>query len=118
MNELTTEQQAKHDAATMCISCNQEFTEDRRNTGHHCHVTGKYIAPVCHLCNLQLKCRKSNDHFSVPCFFHNNSAYDSHLIIKHFHSGNAKIAVIPNNTEKFIRFQIDGIRYLDSYKFL
>jgi len=34
------------------------------------------------------------------------------------HSKNAKITVIPNNTEKFIGFQIDGIRYLDSIKFL
>jgi len=51
-------------------------------------------------------------------FFHNNSTYDSHMIIKHLHIKNAKITVIPNNTEKFIGFQIDGIRYLDSIKFL
>jgi len=40
------------------------------------------------------------------------------LIIKNFHGKNSKNTVIPSNTEKFIGFQIDGIRYLDSYKFL
>jgi len=58
--------------------------------------------------NLQMKYRKSSEHFLVPCFFH-NSAYDSHMIIKHLHS---------KNTEKLIGFQIDAIRYLDSFKFL
>ena len=119
MIDLTAEQKVKHDEATVCISCNQEFVDDIRiKTRHHCHVTGKYIAPICQTCNLQLKFRKSNHHFFIPCFFHNNSAYDSHIIIKHLHSKEAKITVIPNNTEKFIGFQIDGIRYLDSFKFL
>ena len=117
MKNLTHEQM-KHDAATVCVSCNREFTIDRRKIRHHCHVTGKYIAPVCQVCNLQLKYRKRNEHFFVWCFFHNSSAYDSHMFIKHLHSKNAKITVIPNNTEKYIGFQIDRIRYLDSIKFL
>jgi len=118
MKVLTYEEQMKHDVVIVCVSCNREFTIDRRKIRHHCHVTGKYIASVCQVCNLQLKYRKSKEHFFVPCFFHNNSAYDSHMIIKHLHSKNAKITVIPNNTEKYIGFQIDGIRYLDSFKFL
>ena len=119
MKDLTLEQQVKHDAAKVCVSCNCEFTDDiQRKTRHHCHVTGKYIAAICQVCNLQLKYRKSKDYFFIPCFFHNNSAYDSHVIIKHLHSKNAKITVIPNNTEKFIGFQINGMRYLDSFKFL
>jgi len=36
----------------------------------------------------------------------------------HLHKKQSKITVIPSNTEQFIGFQIDGIRYLDSYKFL
>ena len=119
MKHLTPEEQLKHNDATVCISCNRKFTDkNRKKTRHHCHVTGKYIAPVCQICNLQLKYRKSSEHFFVPCFFHNNSAYDSHIIIKHLHDKNAKITVIPNNSEKFIGFQIDGIRFLDSFKFL
>jgi len=54
----------------------------------------------------------------ISNFFHNSSAYDSHLIIKYLHKKKSKITVIPSNTEQFIGFQIDGIRYLDSYKFL
>jgi len=110
MKHLTYEEQMKHDAATVCVSCNHEFTIDRRKIRHHCHVTGKYIAPVCNVCSHQLKFQKSNEHFFVPCFFHNNSAYDSHMIIKHLCNKNAKITVIPNNTEKYSGFQIDGIR--------
>jgi len=40
------------------------------------------------------------------------------VIIKHLHSKNANITVIPNNTEKFIRFQMARMKYLDSFKFL
>jgi len=65
-----------------------------------------------------LKYRTWNNEFFVPYFFHYSSAYDSHLIIKHLHKKQAKITVIPSNTEQFIGFQIDGIRYLDSYQFL
>jgi len=118
MKPLTYEEQTKHNAATVCVSCNREFTIDRRKIRHHCHVTGKYIAAVCQVCNLQLKFRKSNDHFFVPCFFHSNSGYDSHMIIKHLHNKNAKITVIPNNTEKYIGFQIDGIIYLEKASIL
>jgi len=79
---------------------------------------GIYIGPVCQSCNLQLKCRTWNNEFFVPCFFHNSSAYNLHLIIKYLHKKQSKITIIPSNTEQFIGFQIDGIRYLDSYKFL
>ena len=118
MIELTAEQQNRHIMATVCDTCNKDFRPIRIKTKHHCHVTGRYLGPVCQSCNLQLKCRTQNNEFFVPCFFHNSSAYDSHLIIKHIHKKQSKITVIPSNTKQFIGFQIDGIRYLDSYKFL
>jgi len=114
MKVLTYEEQLKHDAATVCVSCNRDFTIDRRKIRHHCHVTGKYIAPICQVCNLQLKYWKSKEHF----LYHVFSTITVHMIIKHLHSKNAKITVIPNNTKKYIGFQIDGIQYLDSFKFL
>jgi len=110
MMELSEEENISHRMATVCNICNIEFTPDRLKTRHHCHITGKYLAPVCQSCNLQLKWRTENSEFFVPCFFHNSSAYDSHLIIKHLHKKQSKITVIPSNTEQFIRFQIDGIR--------
>jgi len=118
MIELTVEQENIHTMATICDTCNKEFTSIRLKTKHYCHVTGRQLGPVCQSCNLQLKCRTSNNEFFVPCFFHNSSAYDSHLIIKHLYKKQSKITVISSNTEQFIGFQIDGIRYLDSYKFL
>ena len=60
---------------------NNNFTENRRKTRHHCHVTGKFITAVGQMCILQSKYRKSNQHFFVPCFFRNNGAYDSPLLI-------------------------------------
>ena len=66
---------------------------------------------------LQLKCWTGNNEFFVPCFFHNSSACDLHLIIKHLHKKQLKLTVIWSNTDHFIGFQIDEIRYLDSYKF-
>jgi len=118
MIELTKDQNIRHEMTTVCDTCIKEFTPINPKTRHHCHVTGMYIGPVCQSCNLKLKCRTWNNEFFVPCFFHNSSAYDSHLIIKYLHKKKSKITVIPSNTEQFIGFQIDGIRYLDSYKFL
>jgi len=71
MIELTTEERAKHEYATACISCHQKFAVTARiKTLHHCNVTGKYIATICHLCNLQLNYqRSSTEHFFIPCFF-------------------------------------------------
>ena len=49
---------------------------------------------------------------------HNARSYDSHFIIKNFHDPNAKIEVIPTNTEKFLALQVDSVRFLDSFQFL
>jgi len=112
MIELTEEQNKSYGMVRVCDTCKKEFSPMTLKMRHHCHVTGRYIGPVCQSCNLQMKYE-----FFVPCFFHNNSAYDSHLIIKHLHKKQSKITVIPTNMEQCIGFQIDGIRYLDSYKF-
>jgi len=118
MIELTDDQNILHEMTIVCDTCKKEFTPINPKMRHHCHVTGMYIGPVYQSCNMQLKYRTWNNEFFVPCFFHNISAYDSHLIIKYLHKKESKITVIPSNTEQFIGFQTDGIRYLDSYKFL
>ena len=128
MIELTTEESVKHEYATACISCKQKFAGSARIKAlHYCNVTGKYIATVCHLCNLQLNYRRSlNEHFFIPCFFRtdnsisSNSNSSNEMIIKYLQDKNAKITVISNNTDqKIIGFQTNGIRYLlDSFQFL
>ena len=77
-----------------------------------------YIAPVCNNCNLQLKNRKVGNKSFIPLFMHNARSYDSHFIIKNLHDLNAKVQVIPTNSEKFLAVQIDSIRFLDSFQFL
>jgi len=118
MDPLTDEEARTHNAATVCFTCEQPFTSDNYKVHHHCHITGKYIAPVCNNCNLQLKHRKHNDKYFIPLFMHNARSYDSHFIIKNFHDPNAKVRVIRTNTEKFLAVQIDNIRFLDSFQFL
>ena len=49
---------------------------------------------------------------------HNARSYDSHFIIKNLHDPNAKVQVIPTNSEKNVAVQIDSIRFLDSFQFL
>jgi len=118
MDPLTDEETRAHNAATVCFTCEQAFTVLNKKTRHHCHITGKYIAPVCTNCNLQLKSRKWNNKYYIPFFTHNARSYDSHFIIKNFHDPNATVQVIPTNTEKFLALQIDSIRFLDSFQFL
>jgi len=38
--------------------------------------------------------------------------------MKSLHDPNAKVRVIPTNSEKFLAMQIDSIRFLDSFQFL
>jgi len=118
MNPLTDRERLAHNAATICSACKCEFTKNNYKVHHHCHVTGQYIAPVCNNCNLQLKNRKFGNKSFIPLFMHNARSYDSHFIIKNLHNANAKVQVIPTNSEKFLAVQIDSIRFLDSFQFL
>jgi len=51
---LDDEQQAEFDRATECYDCNEAFTEDNYKVRHHDHVSGKYIAPACRDCNIDV----------------------------------------------------------------
>src|SRR5271163_1230132 len=63
--------------------------------------------------------KKKGDHL-LPIIFHNLKGYDSHLIITIFKKQFAveEIKVIASNTEKFISFQTEQKRFLDSLQFL
>ena len=68
MDPLTDEEARAHDAATVCFTCKRHFTSANVKTHHHCHIAGKYIAPVCNNCNLQLEHRKWNNKYFIPLF--------------------------------------------------
>ena len=45
--------------------------------------------------------------------------YDSHLIIKEVSKSNMKVAVIPNELEKYMTFKINGsLVFIDSLQFI
>ena len=136
--ELTVDEQEQFDDATNCHTCGEEFDDDDVIAcRHHNHVTGKYLAAVCQICNLQLKPsklkNKMNNKFFGNQFFvsvicHNMKGYDSHHILKHlspiFEENPDEFAeiheidVIASNTEKYIGFQMGALRFLDSLQFL
>ena len=74
----------------------------------------------------------NDDHseFVLNCLFHNLKNYDGHMIIKNFEkkylqyeheSGKISyrdVDVIAINSEKYMTFKIDNIRFIDSFQFL
>jgi len=89
-------------------------------------VTGEYKGAACSRCNLSFKPRKGKSKFSrqdaffIPVILHGGSNYDFQTHpprLYHFFSAK-DISVIPNNTERYIGFEIGNFRCIDSCKFL
>src|SRR6266516_3407872 len=146
MAKLMDDEQKRYDAASVCGTCKQKFTDVNVKVRHHNHLSGKFIGAACNNCNLQLKPVKAfrkkfikknltpdqrgqivdyvenqmKDEFFIPIIAHNMRGYDSHIIIKHMEKSFAceNIHVIASNTEKFTSFQIGQPRFLDSLQFL
>ena len=55
MHPMTDDEIQQFDEAVVCFLCQKPFD---KKTRHHNHVTGKFIAPCCVKCNLQLKPKK------------------------------------------------------------
>jgi len=55
MIELTEERNKSYGMATVCNTCNKEFSPIRLKTRHHCHITGRYIGPVSQSCNFTVE---------------------------------------------------------------
>jgi hypothetical protein len=136
MKPMTLQQQISHDNATSCIICHKPFTTENHKVRHHCHVTDEYIGPAYNNCNLQLKprhvssgsgCRTHTEHF-IPVVLYNLKNYDSHIILKEFKRiaaepdkkqvGYRDIHVIATNSERYISFELNGLRFIDSFQFL
>ncbi|XP_041350453.1 uncharacterized protein LOC121369418 [Gigantopelta aegis] len=100
------------DCTTVCYLCGDEIEHDRHID--HDHLTGEFRG-VCHsYCNVNYQECKF-----VPVVCHNASRYDNHLILQaaELFAG-SQLKCIPHNSEHFLMFEIDGLRFLDSYKFL
>jgi len=142
MLPLTKEQKEDFRSATNCQCCEEDFTATNPKVRHHNHISGQYLFAACNNCNLQLKpkkfAKKAGDKrkhdqtvdFFLPVLFHNVSGFDYHFVSKHVQrkylerrKANQKVTiddanVIPQNSEKYLMFQIGHLRFLDSFQFL
>ena len=141
MSPLTATERATHDRASVCHNCKENFTTQNPKVRHHSHVTGRYLFPACNSCNLALrprKCRFSKEQenarddgpYMTIVLIHNMSAYDGHIILKHFrkeyteyvkNNGDvayADIGVIPINGERNLSLRIGNVVFVDSFQFL
>ena len=119
--KITSFQKYEYNSAETCYLCKDKFSKRNYKVRDHDHLTGKYRGAACNQCNL--KFRKPS---FVPVFFHNLSAYDSHLFIKKLGSDKSDLKLVADNEEKCIAFSkilklSDGnkieLRFLDSYRF-
>ena len=126
-----TEQRA-FDNATHCPKCKTAFTTEGKHfkVRDHCHITGKYRGPLCHICNGRLRLKRR----ILPVVFHNFKGYDGHLICKQAigEMPGWNLSVVPTTHEKYMSLRASvpvgktktgktryfQIVFLDSYQFL
>jgi len=143
MRPMTSDEHKLHEATTECANCGGPFSDRNLKVHHHDHVSGEYLFPACQKCNLQLKPRKAakkrkycsdgkenyEENFFLPILFHNQKNYDAHVVLKHFekkyveyHGEDGSVSfddveVTPQNSEKYLQFQIGKLHFLDSFQF-
>ena len=118
--------------ATHCPKCRSAFTKEGNHVKvrDHCHITGKYRGPLCHVCNSRLRLKRR----VLPVVFHNFKGYDAHLICKQAigEMPGWNLSVIPLTHEKYMSVRASvvvgktkkgktryfQIIFLDSFQFL
>ena len=63
------------EAAYECQYCKTSFKTVEK-VWHHCHISGKLLAPICQRCNTQIR----QPIAYLPVFFHNLKNYDMHAL--------------------------------------
>lgn len=124
---LTAVQEKAFKLSRTCYFCNNGFTEDDFKVRDHCHISGEYRGPAHRSCNVKYRLS-----MRVPVVFHNLRGYDSHHIL-HYYKGDGagrspegstathkstRFSAIVQNTEKFMSFGIDNVRFIDSFQFM
>ena len=67
-------------------------------------------------CSLKYKIEKQR--YKLPIVFHNRRGYDAHLIFQKVKREHGKINVIPDNSKRYISFDVGRLKILDSMQFL
>ena len=116
MKPLSAEQRTEFDSATTCHICRRVFMESDRRVRDHDHITGAYRGAAHASCNLNYRLHVSKTKITV--FIHNLRNYDAHLILSAAKPEHGPITVIPNNTERYIWYQIGDIIFKHSCQFM
>ena len=141
---MTDEDKKHHMNTNICHICEQDIPtgmidfynpktkETKRvpaKVRDHCHITGKYRGAAHYGCNINFNYKD----FKLPVIIHNLKNYDAHFIIQYYKGKTytkidkktgktvekeIPIKVIANNEEKYMTFQIGGLRFIDSFQFL
>ena len=82
----------------------------------HCHFTGQFRGGAHNQCNLNYKIDKKK--YKLPIVFHNLRGYDAQLIFQKIKRKHGKFNVIPNNSERYISFEVGRLKFLDSMQFV
>ena len=114
---LTAEDEASFQRATHCHICQQPLPSARHlRVRDHDHLKAgpNYRGAACYDCNLQYSYKR----WKIPVIAHNLKGYDSHFIIRALHRGIKKVTCVPSNREKYLSFEFEGLRFIDSLSFL
>ncbi|MBC6498041.1 MAG: hypothetical protein GDA54_06990, partial [Alphaproteobacteria bacterium GM7ARS4] len=98
-----------------CYLCKQYMYVGQRVVDHD-HLTGKILGVAHNTCNLARR-----EDYSITCFAHNFTGYDSHLFVEQInrHPDVWDVYPIPLNYEKFKCFTVNRrLQFLDSAAFL
>lgn len=119
MRQMTDYEKSIALGATQCYLCQEDFDEAEPNFSRvldHDHLNGEFLGVAHNICNLHRR-----EDFTLTCFSHNFSGYDSHFIVKVLGRMTDKegIRAIPLNTQKFKCLTVNNrIQFVDSAAFL
>ena len=110
---FTEDDKKNYNSSTHCHICKNIILNKVRD---HCHITGEYIGAACYGCNIN----RNYKNFQIPVFFHNGKGYDSHFIINEIANFEEidKINIIPKTEEKFICYDFNDLKFLDTISFM
>lgn len=121
---MTEKDEEEFKKSKKCHICNNYFAKNWKNqyvansykkVRDHDHITGKFRGAAHSSCNLQWNIKNGDQ---IPVFFHNLRGYDSHLIMQEIHNAKGSLSCIANNSERYVSFSIDNLKFVDSVQFL
>ena len=101
-----------------CLFCTEPLLEAnfKDSVKDHDHMTRTYREAAHNECNFKLKLNAKTA--PIPIIFHNLKGYDGHLLMQAMARVQGEIKCIPTNTEKYISFSLENLRFIDSVNFM